>query len=139
MSEKVESMCVPPTPTPPPMVAPTFMQRLCQLLGQRVNVYLNCEGATAPVTGTLNAVGQDYLELTNGTNNNAQVNIVPLWNVCAVNVAGSMDQICPPPTTPPGGTNPCMPGMGGSCPPPMGGFMPGGPFMGMDVKEEEKE
>ncbi|AQS59867.1 hypothetical protein [Desulforamulus ferrireducens] len=128
--------------TMPTMVAPNFMQRLCQLLGQRVNVYLNCEGCTAPLTGTLHAVGQDYLELTNGTQTNAQVTIVPLWNVCAVNVAGSMDQICPAPTNPPGsitggmgGMTPGCPKPGGDCPPM--GFMPGSPFMGMDAKKEE--
>lgn len=146
MNEKMETkgMMNPSQPTMGMMVAPTFMQRLCQLLNQRVNVFLNCEGCTAPLTGTLRAVGQDYLELQSGTQTNAQVSIVPLWNVCAVTVAGAMDQICPAPTPFPGVVSPVMGEMPGcpmpGCMPgdPMGGFMPGSPFMGMDVKKEEK-
>lgn len=141
----------------PMPVAPTFMQRLCQLLNQRVNVFLNCPGATAPLTGTLRAVGQDYLELTNGTNAQTQVTLVPLWNICSVNVAGAMNEVCPPPTTtspiqtqPPGcggsgsmpGCHPGMgPGMGCGMPgmmPGMPGMMPGMPGF-MDVKEEEEK
>lgn len=169
MNDQVEAkggMMHPSTPHMPTMVAPTFVQRLCQLLHQRVNVSLNCEGATAPVAGTLHAVGQDYLELMNGTTANAQITIIPLWNVCAVQVAGAMDTVCPPPVAPPGtpqypvspgmGMGPgmmpgCPPGMPGQCPPSMGhpgmmgpGMGPGmmGPGMMMDVKdvkEEEKE
>ncbi|SHF34331.1 hypothetical protein [Desulforamulus putei] len=165
MSEQVEAKGGMMQPTMPTMVAPTFMQRLCDLLHQRITVSLNCPGA-APVAGMLHAVGQDYIELHNGTSANTQATIIPLWNVCAVQVAGAMDQICPPPQPYPGMPQyPVSPGMGmgpgmmpgcpkpGDCPPPgwpispgMGmGPMPGGPMMppGMmevkDVKEEEKE
>lgn len=129
-------------PHMPSMVAPTFVQRLCQLLHQRVNVSLNCEGAMAPVAGMLHAVGQDYLELMNGTTANAQVTIIPLCNVCAVQVAGAMDTVCPPPVAPPCKPQyPVSPGMG------MGpGMMPPGygmpPFADLgvqDVKEEKEE
>ncbi|SHK80771.1 hypothetical protein [Desulforamulus aeronauticus] len=146
MSEQMETMGMMNPNHPSGMVAPTFLQRLCQLLRQRVNVYLNCQGCTAPLTGTLHAVGQDYLELHNGTEANGQVTVVPLWNVCAVNVAGTMDQICPAPTPYPGTVSPGMGEMPG-CPKPgcpkqggntMGGYMPGNPYFGMDVKKDEE-
>lgn len=162
MSEQFEAKAsmVPPTTPPkmPIMLAPTFMQRLCQLLHKRITVSLNCPGVT-PVTGMLHAVGQDYIELHTGTTATTQATIIPLWNVCAVQVAGAMDQICPPPQAPPGqavspvaGFGPgmygpgmygpgmmpgCPPGMPGECPPSgwptspgMGmGPMTGGPMM----------
>lgn len=151
MSEMEANMMPPQPPHMPPMVAPTFMQRLCDLLHKPVNVMLNCAGATTPVAGTLHAVGQDYLELVTGAGANARVTIVPLWNVCAVMAAGAMDDICPPPQPPHYPECP-MPGPGGNCPPPMApppGMMgPGGGMMGpgmnggipgfMDVKEEKK-
>lgn len=154
MSDKVEAKggmgMMPGNPHMPMMTAPTFMQRLCQLLHQPVSVFLNGE-MQAPVTGTLHAVGQDYLELHNGTNTNTQVTLIPLWSVLAVNATGAMGDVCPPPTGYP--TSPIMggpgPGMGGcmpnmpDCPMPGmgGGMMPGmGGGMGMmDVKKEDKK
>lgn len=140
MSENIEAKC-PMPPAIPSMTAPTLMQRLCELKHQKVNVYLNCEEVTAPVTGMLHAVGQDYIEVHNGNQNHTQSTIIPMMNICAVNVAGAMDNICPPPQYPvsPGQDQmPCMPpgggmgpGMGGGMGPGMGGgYMPGCPMPG---------
>lgn len=146
MSEQIEtkgSMMPPSPPHMPNMVAPTFMQRLCQLLHRQVTVVLATTGS-APLTGTLHAVGQDYLELVTGTNNNNQVMIVPLWNVGVVMAAGAMNDICPPIQPPPCTTSPGMGGggcpmPGGECPPPMTppGMWGGMPGM-MDVKDTKK-
>ncbi|CCO09123.1 hypothetical protein [Desulforamulus hydrothermalis] len=142
----------------PPKVAPTFLQRLCDLLHQRVTVSLTCPNAS-PVAGTLHAVGQDYIELHNGSGSNTQATIIPIYNICAVQVAGAKDQICPPPQPYPGQPQyPVSPGMGmgpgmmpgcpptGPCPPGGWSSPPGmgmGPMPGMmevkDVKEEAKE
>ncbi|GAB6180124.1 hypothetical protein JCM14036_14430 [Desulfotomaculum defluvii] len=142
----------------PMPVAPTFMQRLCQLLHQRVTVFLNCEEATAPLVGTLHAVGQDYIELTNGTPTQTQATIIPLWNICSVNATGAMNDVCPPPQYPVSPGHDMMPGCpppgpGYGCPPGMApgtgggipGIMPGIPGMTpgmpgfMDVKKDEEE
>ncbi|ABO50965.1 hypothetical protein Dred_2455 [Desulforamulus reducens MI-1] len=145
-----------------PMVAPTFIQRLCQLLHMRVTVFLNCEEATAPLTGTLHAVGQDYIELVNGPTNQTQATIIPLWNICTINVAGAMNDVCPPPQPYPYQPQyPVSPGqdMMPGCPMPGPGPMPGCPKPGaghdctsmqppgwaapapgfMDVKKEKEE
>ncbi|AEF94690.1 hypothetical protein Desca_1846 [Desulfotomaculum nigrificans CO-1-SRB] len=139
----------------PMMMVPTLMQRLAQLLHRPISVFLKGE-QEAPVTGTLHAVGQDYLELHNGTNNNTQVTIIPLWSVLAVTATGAMGDVCPPPTgyptAPIMGPGPGMPGcpMPGmpECPMPgmtggMTGGMPGMPGMPgmspMSVKDAKKE
>lgn len=113
----------------PPMIAPTFMQRLCDLLHQQVTVNLTCPGAL-PVAGMLHAVGQDYIEIHRGAPTQLTVTIIPLWNICSVVVAGAMDVVCPPPQPYPYPVSPgtgFMPGcpMPGDCPPP--GFQPGFP------------
>jgi len=157
MSEQVESKGMMPPQMPMPMVARTFMQRMCELIGMQVSVFLNFGNATAPLTGMLHAVGQDYLELHSGTNSNIQASIIPMWSIGLVTVAGAMQNICPPPTGCPtspamgGGMMPGCPMPGGECPPGVmmpgmgpGGMMPGmGPGMGMpgmmDVKDVKKE
>lgn len=140
MSEQIEAkggIMHPSQPQMPSMVAPTFSQRMCELLHKPVTVVL-ANGGTAPLTGTLHAVGQDYLELMNSANNKNQVMIVPLWNVGLVMAAGAMNDICPtvsptvcPPTVSPG--CPVMPG-GDVCPPMMGPGMMGPGMMGPGMK-----
>ena len=87
------------------MVAPSFVQRLCELMKKNVMVYLNCCQGSAPVTGTLNAVGQNYIELLNGSTTQSTVTLVPMCMICAVMVAGAMNDICPAPQP----YQPCQP------------------------------
>ncbi|AEG59466.1 hypothetical protein [Desulforamulus ruminis] len=135
------------------MVAPTFMQRLCELMNRNVSVFLNCCQGSAPVTGTLNAVGQDYIELVTGTTAQSNVTIVPMWMICAVTATGAMNDICPAPQpfqpsfpVSPGMDMPgcpmdeCKPGMGMG---PYMGYGPMGGYMGhmgtMDAKKDPEK